>query len=76
MGKFKVEWLAESEILSKVKDELHALVFNRLVQGQAYTGDGLLVDSGVLDATAEESAAVAPLEVAGIRFKSSETSSA
>ena len=45
VGKFTVEWLAESEILSKVKDELHALVFKRLAKGQAYTGYGLLVGS-------------------------------
>lgn len=46
VGKFTVEWLSESEIVSKVKDELHSLVFKRLVKAEGYTGYGILVDSG------------------------------
>jgi len=46
---FTVEWLSESEILAKVKDELHATSFGLLLQGKIYHGEGILVNSGEFD---------------------------
>ena len=45
-GKFKTEWLSRQEAIDKVKEELHSLVFQRLVLGKPYTGLGILTDSG------------------------------
>jgi len=45
-GKFTVEWLSEKEIVSKVRDELHATSFDLLVGGKIYHGEGILVNSG------------------------------
>jgi len=68
VGKFKVEWLTESEILSKVGDELHSLVFKRLVQHQAYTGHGLLSDSGKFSGKKSDEAKKEMTEFAGGRW--------
>jgi leucyl-tRNA synthetase len=48
-GKFTVEWLSEKEIISKVRDELHATSFDLLVGGKIYHGEGILVNSGEFD---------------------------
>jgi len=48
-GKFTVEWLSEKEIVSKVRDELHATSFDLLVGGKIYHGEGILVNSGEFD---------------------------
>lgn len=44
--RFNVEWLTEEESSQKVNDPLHKYVFNSLVLGKIYTGDGILFDSG------------------------------
>jgi len=48
-GKFTVEWLGESEALSKVSDALHATSFELLVGGKNYHGEGVMVNSGQFD---------------------------
>jgi len=48
-GKFTVEWLSESEALSRVSDELHATSFELLVGGKNYHGEGVMVNSGQFD---------------------------
>lgn len=48
-GKFTVEWLRESEIEAKVKDELHAISYDLLVRGKCYKGEGILINSGAFD---------------------------
>jgi len=48
-GKFTVEWLSESEALSKVSDALHATSFELLVGGKNYHGEGVMVNSGQFD---------------------------
>jgi len=58
-GKFTVEWLGENDVLSKVKDELHATSFGILLQGAIYHGEGVLINSdrfnGMNSADARES---------------------
>ena len=58
-GKFTVEWLSENDVLSKVKDELHATSFGILLQGAIYHGEGVLINSdrfnGMNSADARES---------------------
>jgi len=48
-NKFTVEWLSESEAVSKVSDELHATSFSLLVGGKNYHGEGVMVNSGQFD---------------------------
>jgi len=48
-GKFTVEWLSEKDVVSKVRDELHATSFDLLVGGKIYHGEGILVNSGKFD---------------------------
>lgn len=48
-GKFTVEWLSENDVLSKVKDELHATSFGILLQGSMYHGEGVLINSDRFD---------------------------
>lgn len=55
-GKFAVEWLSESEVLAKIEDENHALIFQTLVLGKPFTGEGLLVGSGEYDGLSSEEA--------------------
>lgn len=45
-GKFVVEWIPKNELGNIIKDQLHKLVFERFVNEQAYTGDGILCNSG------------------------------
>jgi leucyl-tRNA synthetase len=45
-NKFTVEWLNETEALSKVSDELHATSFELLVGGKNYHGEGVMINSG------------------------------
>lgn len=44
-GKFALEWLDEKDVTTKITDELHALVFKRLMKKEIYTGEGVLVNS-------------------------------
>jgi leucyl-tRNA synthetase len=48
-NKFTVEWLNETEALSKVSDELHATSFELLVGGKNYHGEGVMINSGKFD---------------------------
>lgn len=45
-GKFKTEWLPQTAIESKVTDALHSNVYQLLVKGECYTGEGLMINSG------------------------------
>ncbi|MDP3964027.1 MAG: class I tRNA ligase family protein [bacterium] len=60
-GKFTVEWLTKDEARAKVKDPLHRLVFDRLVEKHAYAGEGMMVDSG--EFTGLESGKALPLVI-------------
>jgi leucyl-tRNA synthetase len=44
-GKFTVEWLPASVVESNIKDELHKVAYQLLVQEKPYTGDGILLNS-------------------------------
>jgi leucyl-tRNA synthetase len=55
-NKFTVEWLSETEALSKVNDELHATSFELLVGGKIYHGEGVMVSSGQFDGTSSSQA--------------------
>jgi leucyl-tRNA synthetase len=46
VGKFEVEWLTKELAGKQVKDPLHSRVFEKLVLGRVYTGEGLLINSG------------------------------
>lgn len=48
-GKFTVEWLTRDQIGAVVSDQLHRHVYDRLILGQCYAGEGLLVNSGEYD---------------------------
>ena len=45
-GKFTVEWLPQSEVEQKIKDELHAITYKTLVKGECYHGEGIMANSG------------------------------
>lgn len=55
-GKFTAEWISKQDALSRVKDEMHNLIFRRLVIGEAYTGSGILTDSGDFNGLESEKA--------------------
>jgi len=44
-GKFTVEWLPQNEVESKVKDELHATVYQLLVSDERFHGEGVMANS-------------------------------
>ncbi len=46
-NKFTIEWLSRKQVTSSVVDELHTLVFEKLVNGELYTGEGILTNSGL-----------------------------
>lgn len=48
-NKFTIEWLSEKEVLTKIKDELHTLVFSLLAKKEVYTGNGMLTNSEEFD---------------------------
>lgn len=43
--KFTVEWLTQSEASGRVTDPLHHYVFRKLIQGEIYSGTGVLTNS-------------------------------
>ncbi len=51
-GKFTVEWLDESQIEAKVKDELHMTSYERLIKGRNWTGEGVMINSDQFDGLA------------------------
>lgn len=48
-GKFDVEWLPIAEAIQEVKDPLHSYALSRFLTSSAYTGNGLLRNSGQFD---------------------------
>lgn len=48
-GKFTVQWLPQSEVEQKIKDELHATAYRMLVKGECYHGEGIVANSGKYD---------------------------
>lgn len=44
-NKFTVEWLSEAQVMSNIRDELHATSFELLVGSKIYHGEGILVNS-------------------------------
>lgn len=46
---FKVEWVDEKTIRKEVMDELHITTFTNLLKPTAYTGDGKMINSEVLN---------------------------
>jgi leucyl-tRNA synthetase len=55
-GKFVVEWIDRNEVLRRMEDENHILVFRRLVLGEIYDGRGYLMNSGKFDGMDSEKA--------------------
>lgn len=54
--KFKVEWVEKSTIQQEIKDELHSTVFKNCLSPRAYTGDGKIINSGILNGLNKEEA--------------------
>ena len=46
---FKVEWVDKKTIEKEIKDELHITTFNNLLNPKAYTGDGKMINSDILN---------------------------
>lgn len=72
--KFTLEWLSENDILSKINDELHSLVFVKVTSGsELYIGEGVLVDSKECNGLSSEEAKVKIVEAFGgkkvVRYK-------
>ena len=67
--KFSLEWLSKTEVLDKVKDQLHSLVFRRLILGEAYAGSGIMVNSGKFDGMDSEKAKKTITEFVGGEIK-------
>ncbi len=55
-GKFVVEWLSKEEARNKIKDPLHSYVLEKFIFESAYTGNGILVNSGKFDNLESEEA--------------------
>ncbi|MDE2019068.1 MAG: class I tRNA ligase family protein [Patescibacteria group bacterium] len=68
-GKFKVKWNAKDEILARMQDENHLLVFKRLVLGEMYSGYGKLAGSGKFTGMDSETAKWKITEFAGGKKK-------
>ncbi len=60
-NKFTVEWVDKSVIEKEVKDELHITTFNNLLKPQAYTGDGKMINSGVLNGLTNKKESIAKM---------------
>lgn len=43
---FTVEWVPRKQAAAQIIDPMHALAFQRLVEGTVFTGEGIVVDSG------------------------------
>lgn len=54
--KFQTEWISQEDAEQYVKDPLHHYVFERLIRGRVYTGDGILTASGEYDGIESETA--------------------
>jgi len=53
---FSLEWLTKDELFRKMEDENHLLCFKRLVDGEIYSGHGILAESGAFSGLASEDA--------------------
>ena len=49
VGKFTVEWLTPAEAEARIKDPLHAYVLSKFIRQRAYSGEGVMVNSGPYD---------------------------
>jgi leucyl-tRNA synthetase len=49
VGKFTVEWLTKGIAERQVQDPLHSRVFEELMLGKVYSGEGVMVNSGTYD---------------------------
>lgn len=68
-GKFTVEWITREDVRNKVKDELHSLVFSRLVNNDVYSGPGIMKDSGEFSGLTSDEAKKSITEFAGGKLK-------
>lgn len=60
-GKFTVEWVNKDVILDEVKDELHAVTFANLECENAYTGDGKMINSDILNGITNKEEAISKM---------------
>lgn len=70
---FTVEWVTKNTIVNEVLDELHKTTFINLISPSAYTGDGKMINSGVLNGMTNKKDSIAKmleyLETEGIGRK-------
>ncbi len=48
-GKFEIEWVSFEDAMQEIKDPLHSYALTRFLRREAYTGDGILRNSGAFD---------------------------
>lgn len=48
-NKFRIEWVPQNSVEARVIDPAHAAVYQLLVKGEPYTGEGIMVNSGKYD---------------------------
>jgi len=68
-GKFKVEWITESEAEKNVTDALHRYVFQKFIQNKVYTGSGILTESKDFSGIDSEEAKIKITEFVGGKIK-------
>ena len=56
MNKFELEWVDKKTVFTTIKDEMHFLMFERINDNSAYTGDGIHINSSFLDGLNKEDA--------------------
>ncbi len=72
-NKFTVTWLSRDQVKAQIQDELHALVFDTLVNETIYTGNGTLTRSASCDGLTSDEAKIKIIENFGgkkvVRYK-------
>ncbi len=53
---FNVEWVSKDTVLNEIKDELHAKTYDYVTNKGAMTGDGIHINSEILDGLLKEEA--------------------
>ncbi len=65
-NKFTLEWLSENDVLLKIEDELHSLIFVKTVaKNDLYVGKGILINSEGYDGLSSAEAKVKITEAVG-----------
>ncbi len=55
-GKFSVEWVTKDQVRKEINESLHRYTFDKFIEGTAYSGDGVLINSGKFNGLTSEGA--------------------